>query len=109
MFFKRFFNLEKRLDEFRVELDALKDVLNDVRAERDEFKQLLFQRVGLINEENRSIDSTKVAIQRTPVSRALKNLEVLSREKAWEEKAKKAEQLLNGDGDASKSSTDNVR
>lgn len=99
-FFKSFRELEfalRALDlkiaEQRVELDALKDALDDARKEKEEFKQLLFRRVGLIEPENSNSGTLEFKpIVRQPVQKVLKDLE--ARDRAWAKKAEEAAKVL---------------
>lgn len=89
-------HLDLKVSEYRVELDAMKDALDDARAERNEFKDLLFKNAGLKHEQVLTIQEPSPVIhRRTGINRVINDLEAKSREKYWEEKEKEAEKILN--------------
>ena len=97
-FIRKFFEYEVALAEFRIELDALKDTLDDARAERDEFKQILFKRFGLISEESHvERSSPQPIIRRNSAARVLQDLALKDREAAWAQKAAEADKVLKGE------------
>ena len=95
-FFRRFIEFELKLKEFEVTLDALKDSLDEARSERDEFKEILFRKFGLV-EQSREISGEPVPIMKhQSMHRVLRNLEQKDREEYWARKAKEAEEKLKG-------------
>lgn len=96
-FFRRFVEFEVKLGEIRVEVDALKDSLDESRAERDEFKQILFRKFGLIESENSPREFPAAISRRQPVHKLLHTLEQADKEKYWADKAKEADEKLKGD------------
>jgi uncharacterized protein YPO0396 len=103
--FKRLRHLENALcvldlenAQRKVEIESLREALDDARTERNEFKDLLFKNVGLKREQGLSIsESTPVIHRRTGINRVITDLEARSREKYWVEKEKKADEILNSE------------
>jgi hypothetical protein len=93
-FIRKFFEFENRLNEFRIELDVLKDVLDDIRKERDEFKQIIFRKFGLVETESIPRENIAPIQRRPPVHRVLHDLTVKDREEYWNREAERAEKAL---------------
>jgi hypothetical protein len=93
-FFRRLLELEMQFRELRVEVDSLKDALDDTRAERDEFKKILFEKSGLVRPEYEPRKVSTPIQGRQPVHKALQVLEQKDREAHWAKKAEEADKIL---------------
>jgi hypothetical protein len=72
-------------------INDLKKELDEVKSERDYFRDTLFHRIGLIKTEDESkVTHKPIRMVQSPM-RAIAQLESERRRKHWEEKVKEAE------------------
>lgn len=108
-FIRKFFEFENNLAQFKIELINLKEQVNDIKAERDEFKKLLFERVGLVKAEgvvpetshiepvNKVMNWRNIKHQREAKARQIAREEHQKVINHWQEKANQAERELQND------------